>query len=47
MVKDFEGWRLGVVGDGRLREELQSKAEGLGIAGRVDWHGVVQDPHTL
>ncbi|MBC7931397.1 MAG: glycosyltransferase [Rubrivivax sp.] len=45
--KEFEGWRLVVVGDGRLMEELQVKAEGLGIAGRVDWHGVVQDPHAF
>jgi glycosyltransferase involved in cell wall biosynthesis len=40
-------WRLAVVGDGRLREALRGRAEKLGIAERVDWHGIVPDPHTL
>ncbi|HYE15657.1 MAG TPA: glycosyltransferase [Pyrinomonadaceae bacterium] len=44
---EFEGWRLAVVGDGRLRGALQAQAESLGIAGRVDWHGVVRDPYDF
>ena len=38
------GWRLAIVGDGPLRAELQSLAENLGIAGRIDWIGQVPDP---
>jgi glycosyltransferase involved in cell wall biosynthesis len=40
-------WRLSVVGDGLLKDSLLAQADGLGIAGRVDWHGVVRDPHAL
>ncbi|MGB9181932.1 MAG: glycosyltransferase [Pyrinomonadaceae bacterium] len=40
-------WRLAVVGDGRLRDTLRARAEDLGIAGRVDWHGIVEDPHAF
>jgi glycosyltransferase involved in cell wall biosynthesis len=44
---DMGEWRLAVVGDGRMREALQSQATSLGIAKRVDWHGIVREPHTL
>lgn len=40
-------WRLSVVGDGRMRDELKSQAAGLGIGSRIDWHGIVNDPHVL
>ncbi|MGA9994961.1 MAG: glycosyltransferase [Pyrinomonadaceae bacterium] len=40
-------WRLAIVGDGRLRDTLRVQAESLGIADRVDWHGIVQDPHAF
>ena len=37
-------WRLAVVGAGPLETELQTLARQLGIAGRVDWIGQVEDP---
>ncbi|HEX8847530.1 MAG TPA: glycosyltransferase [Pyrinomonadaceae bacterium] len=43
---DLQGWRLAIVGDGRLNDELRVRAERLGVAGRVDWHGV-RDPQPL
>ena len=45
--EEFEDWRLAVVGDGRMRETLQAQAASLGVASRVDWHGVVPDPHPF
>jgi glycosyltransferase involved in cell wall biosynthesis len=38
------GWRLAIIGDGPLREELQTLARDLGIASRVDWLGYLDDP---
>jgi glycosyltransferase involved in cell wall biosynthesis len=43
---DLKEWRLALVGDGRLEGVLRARAGGLGIAGRVDWHGVVSDPYV-
>jgi glycosyltransferase involved in cell wall biosynthesis len=37
-------WRLAIIGDGPLGEELQSLARDLGIASRVDWLGYRDDP---
>ena len=37
-------WRLAVVGDGPLREELECLADQLGIADRIEWLGHVNDP---
>jgi glycosyltransferase involved in cell wall biosynthesis len=37
-------WRLVIIGDGPLGEELQSLANDLGIASRVDWLGYCDDP---
>ena len=37
-------WRLAVVGDGPLRDELKSLAHRLGIGPRVDWLGYVDEP---
>lgn len=45
--EEFEEWRLAFVGDGRLEPDLRARAEGLGIEGRVDWHGVVRDPYVF
>lgn len=42
--EDLKSWRLAIVGDGRLAEPLRAQAQALGIAERVDWHGVVRDP---
>ena len=45
--EEFGNWRLAVVGEGRLAPELRAQAEALGVGGRVDWHGVVPDPHPF
>ncbi|MBC8030596.1 MAG: glycosyltransferase [Pyrinomonadaceae bacterium] len=45
--EEMAEWRLAVVGDGRMREALKSQATNLGIAKRIDWHGIVQEPHVL
>jgi glycosyltransferase involved in cell wall biosynthesis len=37
-------WRLAIVGDGPLREEMHFLAGDLGIASRVDWLGYQNDP---
>ena len=37
-------WRLAIIGDGPLREELQALAGELGIASHVDWLGYLDDP---
>jgi glycosyltransferase involved in cell wall biosynthesis len=37
-------WRLAIVGDGPLRDELKSLAYKLGIGARVDWFGYVDEP---
>ncbi|HYH84278.1 MAG TPA: glycosyltransferase, partial [Pyrinomonadaceae bacterium] len=44
---ELGAWRLSVVGDGMLKDSLAAQADGLGIAGRVDWHGVMRDPHAF
>jgi len=44
---EFNHWRLAVVGVGHLGDSLRAQAEALGIADRVDWHGLVQDPYTF
>jgi glycosyltransferase involved in cell wall biosynthesis len=43
----LEDWRLSIVGDGRDAATLRAQAEGLGITERVDWHGIVADPHLF
>ncbi len=44
---DLKEWRLAIVGDGKLRNKLVAQAEELGISERVDWHGIVDDPHRF
>jgi len=44
---EFRDWRLAVLGEGLLAGSLRAQAESLGIAGRVDWHGVVPDPYPF
>lgn len=41
----FKDWRLAIVGEGRLGGQLRAQAKALGIAERVDWHGIVPDPY--
>lgn len=45
--EEFNAWRLAVIGDGKLNGKLRAQAERLGIADRVDWHGVVRDPFVF
>ena len=45
--EEFKGWRLAVVGVGHLSQPLRAQAEALGIADRVDWHGLVRDPYAF
>jgi len=40
----FSDWKLSIVGQGELEQRLRAQAGTLGIAGRVVWHGHVQDP---
>jgi glycosyltransferase involved in cell wall biosynthesis len=40
-------WRLAVVGDGPLADELKEQARGLGVEDSVDWVGHVSDPFPL
>jgi ATP-binding cassette subfamily B protein len=42
--EEFNEWRLAMIGDGRLDTDLRARAMRLGIADRVDWHGIVRDP---
>lgn len=44
---EFKEWRLGIVGDGLQAGALRKHASRLGIEDRVDWHGVVDDPHAF
>jgi GalNAc-alpha-(1->4)-GalNAc-alpha-(1->3)-diNAcBac-PP-undecaprenol alpha-1,4-N-acetyl-D-galactosaminyltransferase len=37
-------WRLAIVGDGPLRDDLEALARELGIASRIDWIGQVDNP---
>jgi GalNAc-alpha-(1->4)-GalNAc-alpha-(1->3)-diNAcBac-PP-undecaprenol alpha-1,4-N-acetyl-D-galactosaminyltransferase len=41
------GWRLAIVGDGPLENELKALASALGIQDTVDWLGYIADPFTL
>jgi GalNAc-alpha-(1->4)-GalNAc-alpha-(1->3)-diNAcBac-PP-undecaprenol alpha-1,4-N-acetyl-D-galactosaminyltransferase len=38
------GWRLAILGEGPLDADLKRQAESLGIADRVVWPGLVDDP---
>lgn len=44
---EFRAWRLALVGGGRLEADLRVRASGLGLEGRVEWHGVVRDPYVF
>jgi GalNAc-alpha-(1->4)-GalNAc-alpha-(1->3)-diNAcBac-PP-undecaprenol alpha-1,4-N-acetyl-D-galactosaminyltransferase len=45
--REFDDWRLSVVGVGYLKDALAAQAEALGVAPRVTWHGIVRDPHAF
>jgi glycosyltransferase involved in cell wall biosynthesis len=42
-----EGLDLHFIGDGRLRQELEARADVLGVARRVTWHGAVENAATV
>jgi glycosyltransferase involved in cell wall biosynthesis len=44
---ELRDWRLAIVGVGNLGESLRARAEALGIARQVEWHGLVADPYAL
>lgn len=44
---DCKNWRLAILGEGKLADSLRAQADDLGIADRVDWHGVVADPYEF
>jgi GalNAc-alpha-(1->4)-GalNAc-alpha-(1->3)-diNAcBac-PP-undecaprenol alpha-1,4-N-acetyl-D-galactosaminyltransferase len=44
---EFDEWRLAFLGKGRLGGGLRARARSLGITKRVDWHGIVEDPHAF
>ena len=41
---DLDHWRLTIVGRGPLESQRRRQAEDLGIAGRTDWKGQVDNP---
>lgn len=43
-ARELAGWRVEILGDGPLRQELARLAETLGVADRVVLHGHVDDP---
>ena len=45
-ARDMAGWRVEILGDGPLRQELARLAETLGIRERVVFHGRVADPFS-
>src|ERR1044072_752573 len=47
LADDFPAWRLAILGQGLLENDLRARAVGLGINHRVDWHGVVPDPYVF
>ena len=46
LARDLAGWRLQILGDGPLRQELARLAETLGIRERVVFHGHVGEPFS-
>jgi glycosyltransferase involved in cell wall biosynthesis len=44
VVAELPDWRLVLVGDGPLTEELKEQARKLGVSDSIDWVGHVSDP---
>lgn len=42
-----ESWRLDILGDGPLRDELTARANRLGITDKTCWHCIVADPNPF
>ena len=47
VAASLPGWRLALVGDGPLADELKEQARKLGVEDSVDWVGHVSDPFPL
>jgi glycosyltransferase involved in cell wall biosynthesis len=47
VAASLPGWRLALVGDGPLADELKEQARNLGVEDSVDWVGHVSDPFPL
>jgi GalNAc-alpha-(1->4)-GalNAc-alpha-(1->3)-diNAcBac-PP-undecaprenol alpha-1,4-N-acetyl-D-galactosaminyltransferase len=48
LLKDqYSEWNLKIMGDGPLRSELEFLRDRLGLQQRVDFLGVVKDPHSV
>ena len=47
VAASLPGWRLALVGDGPLADELKEQAGKLGVEDSVDWVGHVSDPFPL
>ena len=47
VAASLPGWRLALVGDGPLADELKEQASKLGVEDSVDWVGHVSDPFPL
>jgi glycosyltransferase involved in cell wall biosynthesis len=45
--REFDDWRLSIVGGGHLKDSLVAQAEARGVAPRITWHGIVRDPHAF
>jgi glycosyltransferase involved in cell wall biosynthesis len=44
---ELDHWRLAIVGSGDQEKRLRTRAERLGIDGRVDWYGRTHDPYAF
>jgi glycosyltransferase involved in cell wall biosynthesis len=42
-----DGLELHIIGEGRLRGQLQARARELGIEGQVTWHGAIENAATV
>jgi glycosyltransferase involved in cell wall biosynthesis len=40
-------WRIDILGDGEDRAALETEAQSLGVGGRVQFHGWVQNPYPI
>ncbi len=45
LVNNVTPLRLLIIGDGRLREKIDSKAREIGVADRIDFMGFISNPH--
>ncbi len=46
LLDEKRRWRLDVLGDGPMRQELEQQAQRNGLAGRVHFHGNIANPYV-